>query len=115
MKKKKILVVDDDREVHELLRVLLKNDFDAVFSSNGEEAIKIVTHEPDIDIILMDGGMPVMDGWQAAEAIKEQYDIPIICISGNPIPEKHKPFFLAHSPKPFDIPEFMAYLKKTLT
>lgn len=65
-RKKKILVVDDDHSLREVLRLLLENDgFDVTCAGNGREALgRLRAESPQPCLILLDVMMPVMDGHQ---------------------------------------------------
>ncbi len=81
MKNKKILIVDDDLTVLEVLSLMLKDDYEVITATNGKEAIdKYRKFRP--DIVLMDVVMPEMDGIQAAkEILKIDPKAKIIAIS----------------------------------
>ncbi len=81
MSNKKILIVDDEANICELLRLYLQKDgFDTAVANNGEEALKIVPkYNP--DLILLDIMMPKLDGWQVCREIRKTSDIPIIMIT----------------------------------
>ena len=69
MAKKKILIVDDTEFNRDLVIQLLDEDYDMVIAENGAEALTVTeTERP--DLILMDLGMPVMDGWEATRKLK---------------------------------------------
>jgi len=80
----RVLVVDDHRHIHDVItRVLIGiSDISLVGqAANGAEAIKLC-EEVRPDLILMDVVMPVMDGMQATERIREKYpDIKILVLS----------------------------------
>ena len=69
MAKKKILVVDDTEFNRDLVVQLLEEDYDMVIAENGAEALTVSASERP-DLILMDLGMPVMDGWEATRRLK---------------------------------------------
>lgn len=82
---KKILIVDDDSNMRELLENRLKsNGYDVVEASNGVGAfVQAIDERP--DLILLDVNMPVMDGYKFVQTIRwrEQFkDIPIVVVSG---------------------------------
>jgi len=85
MSRKKILIVDDTEWNRDLLVQLLEDDYDLVQAVNGEEGVQITEAEKP-DLILMDLGMPVMDGWEATRKIKAQPElshIPVIAVTSH--------------------------------
>lgn len=83
--KQRVLIVDDNLDAAEALRLLLCiKGFEAFTASDGMEAIER-TQECSPDIIFMDLEMPNMDGWEAARrihAIPECAAIPIVALTG---------------------------------
>jgi signal transduction histidine kinase/CheY-like chemotaxis protein len=79
----KVLVVDDEDFVRDLLREILENDGCEVHSaSSGSEALRIF-EETHFDGVFTDVGMPGMSGWELASAIRQQSEmIPIAVITG---------------------------------
>jgi DNA-binding response OmpR family regulator len=77
----KILVIDDDPAMTDLLRLILSPIQAAIFTSNsGPEGIEIAaTHHP--DIVLLDLMMPEMDGWQVCVKLRESSNVPILIMS----------------------------------
>jgi CheY-like chemotaxis protein len=85
MAKKKILVVDDTEFNRDLVVQLLEEDYDMVIAENGEEALQMTESERP-DLILMDLGMPVMDGWEATRKLKANdalKHIPVIAVTSH--------------------------------
>ena len=77
----KILLVDDLPENLFALELILSNkDYLCVKANSGNEAIKILLHEQDFAIILMDVQMPEMDGFETVELIREIETVKIIPI-----------------------------------
>ncbi len=120
MSRKKILIVDDTEWNRDLLVQLLEDDYDVVQAVNGEEGVKITEAEKP-DLILMDLGMPVMDGWEATRRIKAQGDlkhIPIIAVTSHAMvgDEIHarEAGCDEYVPKPIDETELMEKIKKLL-
>ena len=103
-----ILIVDDNRLNIELLRQLLDEHFDLITAENGEVGVRAArTHTP--DLIIMDLMMPVMDGWVAIAAIRDEWAtcrIPIIAFSAIDDPKGVQRALDAgadvHLPKPVD-------------
>lgn len=87
---KKILIVDDDREWNLVLKLRLTRDGYAIRQAfNGLEAIEKI-HADKPDLVLLDIGMPVADGWTVCEKVRNQEetkDLPIIIISSYSQPE----------------------------
>ncbi|MDZ7626586.1 MAG: response regulator transcription factor [Ignavibacteriaceae bacterium] len=80
---KKILLVDDEVDILEFLKYNLEQDnFEVLVSSNGKDALKKISHNP--DLIVLDIMMPEMDGFELYQQIKsnkEYQDIPIIFLT----------------------------------
>ena len=77
----KILVVDDDKNICELLRLYLeKEGYSVIISNEGEEAIaKFNSLKP--DLILLDIMLPTLDGWQVCREIRKTSNVPIIMLT----------------------------------
>jgi len=85
MERKKILVVDDTDWNRELLVQLLEEDYTILQAVDGAEGVRM-TEETKPDLILMDLGMPIMDGWEATRKIKANdalKHIPIIAVTSH--------------------------------
>ena len=84
MLKQKILIVDDDENIAELISLYLeKEQYDTETAHDGEEAIKIALSEP-IDLIVSDIMMPKIDGFTLLRMIKSNVNtshIPVILLS----------------------------------
>ena len=78
---KKVLVVDDDRNICELLKLYLqKEGFEIFFAFDGSEAVT-VAKEKKPDIIVLDVMMPVINGWEACKLIRQFTEVPIIMLT----------------------------------
>jgi len=70
MKKPKILIIEDDRAVADLLVHMLEGQqYDAVAANNGLEGLK-KAREFAPELIILDINLPLMDGWQLLQALK---------------------------------------------
>jgi len=80
----KILIVDDDREMVELIELFLRNaGFVTISAFSGEEALEKAFHEKP-DLVLLDIMMPRIDGWEVLRRIKndpEARNIPVAFIT----------------------------------
>ncbi|MEO3947013.1 response regulator transcription factor [Gorillibacterium sp. CAU 1737] len=76
-----VLVVDDNREIVELLSLfLLKEGFRVVEAYNGAEAWACIQKEP-IDLVVLDIMMPEMDGIQVLQLLRTRYKLPVLLLS----------------------------------
>jgi CheY-like chemotaxis protein len=79
-----ILVVEDERDIRQLIVLTLQlSGFRVVEAPNGEEAVKQAL-EVNPDLILMDVRMPKMDGYEACQRLKQMeqtQDIPVVFLS----------------------------------
>ena len=81
MANSKIMVVDDDANICELLRLYLeKEGFDPVIAPNGVKALELFDSEKP-DLILLDVMMPQLDGWQVCREIRKKSQCPIIMLT----------------------------------
>lgn len=69
MGRKKILLVEDNEFNRDLLRQLLEDEFDVLTAADGAEGVRMA-EEAKPDLVLMDLGLPVLDGWEATRRIK---------------------------------------------
>lgn len=77
----KILVVDDDRNICELLKLYLENDGYTVFVANdGQEAVEMFQSKAP-ELVLLDIMLPKMDGWQVCREIRKTSNTPIIMLT----------------------------------
>jgi len=80
---RKILVVDDTRNVQLMLQEYLQNQgFEILLAYDGVEAMEIF-HAGGIDLILLDIMMPNMDGYQFISKLRSESSIPVIMITAN--------------------------------
>jgi putative two-component system response regulator len=80
-----ILIVDDDSGNLDILSSILQPHFNVLAALSGERALQIVTHCPNLDIILLDVLMPVMDGYDVLARLQDNAttsNIPVIFVTG---------------------------------
>ncbi len=76
-----ILVVDDEKEIADLIEVYLKNDGYNVYKFyNGVDALKCIESQK-IDLAVLDVMLPDIDGFRICQKIREQYFYPIIMLT----------------------------------
>ena len=114
----KILIVDDDQNICELLRLYIEKDgYEPVVVNDGAAALDaVIEHNP--KLILLDIMLPKLDGWQVCREIRKTSDVPIIMITA-----KGETFDKVlglelgaddYIAKPFDAKEVMARIKAVL-
>ena len=118
MNKPLVLVVEDDRPVRNLIVTTLKaHDYRYLTAENGRGAIMEVTsHNP--DIVLLDLGLPDIDGTQVIESIRSWSNMPIIVISARS-EDRDKIMALDagaddYLTKPFGVMEFVSRIRALL-
>ena len=78
---KKALVVEDDGNIAELLRLYLEEDgFEVAIASDGGTGVRLAQSE-NPDVILLDIMLPVLDGWQVCRKVRENSRVPIIMLT----------------------------------
>ncbi|MBE6053075.1 MAG: response regulator transcription factor [Clostridium sartagoforme] len=81
MSKERILIVDDEKEIRDLIDIYLKGEgFETIKAENGEEALNILGKN-DVDLIILDIMMPKVNGIEACLKIREEREMPIIMLS----------------------------------
>ena len=118
MDNKKILIVDDDENICELLRLYLEQEgFTTFVAHDGGQALSAVQiNKP--DLILLDIMMPVLNGWQVCREIRKTSNVPIIMLTAKG-ETFDKILGLAlgaadYVSKPFDTKEVIARIKAVL-
>ena len=111
-----ILIAEDMDDHYLLYKIYLEKHYDLIRATNGEEAVsKYLECNP--DIILMDIGMPVVDGYQATDAIRQlSSDIPIVAVTAFAYDEDRRKVmsrgFNGYLSKPLNKDELLKMLHK---
>lgn len=78
----KILIVDDEQNIRELLKDYLENEgYTTHTCKDGLEAVDYVIVNQDIDLILLDVRMPQLNGYETLEAIRDYSDVPVVFLT----------------------------------
>ncbi len=90
---KKVLIVDDDKQIRNFLNdVLRTSGYEVECASNGKEAFKLLQYKK-FDLLITDNKMPKMDGLELIKKIrKRNMDIKVIVISGEEIEKSFTEF-----------------------
>ncbi len=115
---RKILVVDDEKPISDIIKFnLTKEGYEVVTAFDGDEALKMVyQHNP--DLILLDVMLPKLDGFQVCRKVRETFNTPIIMLTAKE-EEVDKVLGLElgaddYITKPFGMRELMARVKANL-
>lgn len=77
----KILIVDDDQNICELLRLYIeKEGFSTVIANDGKQALELFEAENPV-LIMLDIMLPGLDGWQVCREIRKKSQVPIIMLT----------------------------------
>ena len=77
---KSILIVDDDAEIRECIRILMGGDeYNILEAENGEQALQLLTDI--VDLVILDIMMPVMSGLRVCEEIRKRSTVPILFLT----------------------------------
>ena len=114
----KILIVDDDPHIRELIQVFLKREgFEIFEAADGLEALDSY-YLAKADLVIIDVMMPKMNGWDLCEELKKMYDVPILMLTvKGETSQKLKGFKLGvddYMVKPFEPLELVARVKALL-
>jgi chemosensory pili system protein ChpA (sensor histidine kinase/response regulator) len=89
-----VMVVDDSMTMRRVTQTLLeRNGMQVITARDGLEAVLLLREGPRPHVILLDIGMPGMDGYEVANQVRNDLklkDVPIIMMSGSPFGEKHR-------------------------
>jgi len=120
MARKTILVVDDTEWNRDLIVQLLEEDYNVLQAVDGADGVRKAEREKP-DLILMDLGMPVMDGWEATRKLKangELAHIPVIAVTSHAMVgdeiQAREAGCDDYLPKPIDETELLRKIKKFL-
>lgn len=122
MNKGRILVVEDNMDNYELVRFILERaGYDVFLAVNGRDGVDAARFQKP-DLILMDLGLPEMDGWHAAEKLKASEatnSIPLYALTAHTLPNERKRAILAgcdgYVSKPIHVETFLKMIESALT
>ncbi|MCK6538420.1 MAG: response regulator [Anaerolineales bacterium] len=121
MSKGRILIVEDNMDNYELVRFVLERaGYDVFLAVNGRDGVDAARAQKP-DLILMDLGLPQMDGWNAARELKtseETKSIPLYALTAHTLPSERKRAILAgcdgYVAKPIQIKDFLDLVEEAL-
>lgn len=107
---KKILLVDDDPAILQLLATYFKNwNYDTIQTSNGNEALAQI--DESVDIAIVDVMMPGIDGFEVTKRLKDDWELPVLLLTARgQLDDKREGFFAGaddYLVKPFEAEELL--------
>lgn len=121
MSKGRILIVEDNMDNYELVRIVLERaGYDVFLAVNGRDGVDAARAQKP-DLILMDLGLPEMDGWNATKQLKtseETRSIPLYVLTAHTLPQERKRAILAgcdgYVAKPIHMKGFLDIVEEAL-
>jgi two-component system cell cycle response regulator DivK len=121
MSKGRILIVEDNMDNYELVRIVLERaGYDVFLAVNGRDGVDAARAQKP-DLILMDLGLPELDGWDAAGKLKsdvETKSIPLYALTAHTLPSERKRALLAgcdgYLAKPIQMKDFLDVVEEAL-
>ena len=116
-----ILIVEDESVIRDMIERMLKiAGYQAIMAENGARAVEVARHEQPA-LILMDMGLPIMNGWDATSTIKrfpETQHIPVIALTAYALTEDRERCFAAgcddYETKPIEFPRLLSKIRRLL-
>ncbi len=121
MSKGRILIVEDNMDNYELVRIVLERaGYDVFLAVNGRDGVDAARAQKP-DLILMDLGLPEMDGWKATQKLKaneETKSIPLYALTAHTLPQERKRAMLSgcdgYVAKPIHMKGFLDAVEEAL-
>ena len=114
----RILIVDDDPDIRNILNLLLRREYETAEAANGRDAVAYMQDHRDTDLIILDVMMPGMDGIETCEKIREFSNVPILFLTAKSAEMDRLAAYQSGGDdflsKPFSQPELLAKVKSLL-
>jgi two-component system, OmpR family, copper resistance phosphate regulon response regulator CusR len=116
MSKVLILIAEDEERLAAFVeKGLKKNGFETIVAADGVQALQEIDRQP-IDLLLLDLGLPIKDGWTVLQETRSQYpDLPIIVVTAMTDDRDRQQVFASgandYLPKPFKFSDLLAKVK----
>jgi DNA-binding response OmpR family regulator len=76
-----VLVIEDEEDIRQLLRTMLEREgFSVAESASGRDGVRQF-HQSHPDLVILDVGLPDLDGWQVLERIRDMSDVPVLMLT----------------------------------
>ncbi len=114
----KILIVDDDPDIRNVLNLLLRGEYATAEAPDGAAAVAYMQQNPETDLVILDVMMPGMDGIETCERIREHSNVPILFLTAKSAEEDRLAAYRSGGDdflsKPFSQPELLAKVSSLL-
>ena len=114
----KILIVDDDPDIRNVLNLLLRSDYETAEAADGFAAVEYIQQNPETDLVILDVMMPGMDGIETCEKIRESSNVPILFLTAKSAEQDRIAAYRSGGDdflsKPFSQPELLAKVNSLL-
>ena len=114
----KILIVDDDPDIRNVLNLLLRSDYETAEAADGFAAVEYIQQNPETDLVILDVMMPGMDGIETCGKIRESSNVPILFLTAKSAEQDRIAAYQSGGDdflsKPFSQPELLAKVSSLL-
>ena len=114
----KILIVDDDPDIRNVLNLLLRSDYETAEAADGYAAVEYMQQNPETDLVILDVMMPGMDGIETCGKIREHSNVPILFLTAKSAEQDRIAAYRSGGDdflsKPFSQPELLAKVSSLL-
>lgn len=117
-KRSQILIVDDDPDIRNVLRLLLESDFTLFDAPDGPGALALLRENKAIDLVILDVMMPGMDGYATCDALRAFSNVPVLFLTAKSAERDRLSAYRSGGddflPKPFSKAELLAKVNSLL-
>ncbi|MGB2601592.1 MAG: response regulator [Candidatus Omnitrophota bacterium] len=112
----KVLVVDDEQSVRDVLEIFLKKKgFEVMVCSSGSSALGVISNDNSIDLMILDNRMPGIKGFEVLEEMqRKESKLPVILLTGSVGMNENIPATKAVLRKPIDLNVLLEAINKAL-
>ena len=114
----KILIVDDDPDIRNVLNLLLRSDYETAEAADGFAAVEYIQQNPETDLVILDVMMPGMDGIETCGKFRESSNVPILFLTAKSAEQDRIAAYRSGGDdflsKPFSQPELLAKVSSLL-